>query len=209
MGRVTRHIVLFLASCVTCAAFYLALGAASPIWWLSMASAYGGLVLLALSLMIGPWNKLRRRPNPVSGYLRRDIGIWAGVLGMIHVVVGLQVHMRSMWHYFVPPPDMAHRFPLRIDPFGLTNYAGLFAILILLLLLSLSNDASLRALGKGRWKSLQRWNYAGALLVVAHGIVYQIIEKRTAGLIFTFAAIVLFALGMQLAGFSIEKTRTR
>ena len=64
MGRVTRHIVLFLASLVTGAGFYLILHTEYPIWWLSMSSAYGSLVLLALSLMIGPWNKLRGLPNP-------------------------------------------------------------------------------------------------------------------------------------------------
>ena len=171
-----------------------------------MASAYGSLVLLALSLMIGPWNKLRGRPNPVSGFLRRDIGIWAGVLGITHVIAGLQVHMGGkFWLYFLPPPDAADTFLLRIDPFGLTNYAGLGATLILLLLLSLSNNASLRALGASRWKSLQRWNYAAALLVAAHGTVYQIIEKRTAGFVAAFAAVVLLALAMQLAGFSMVK----
>jgi methionine sulfoxide reductase heme-binding subunit len=206
MQRITRHFVLFLLSCVTAAGFYLILAPDDLIWWLSMASAYGSLVLLALSLMIGPWYKLRGRPNPVSGYLRRDIGIWAGILGIVHVVAGLQVHMGGkILLYFLPPGLASFPFPLRVSQwiaFGSTNYLGLGATLVLLLLLSLSNDASLRAFGASRWKSLQRWNYAGALLVVAHGVIYQIIEKRTVGLIVTFAAIVLFALGMQFAGFS-------
>ena len=98
---------------------------------------------------------------------------------------------------------------MRIDPFGLTNYAGLGATLILLLLLSLSNNASLRSLGAKRWKSLQRWNYAGALLVVAHGAVYQIIEKRTSGFVVAFAAIALLALAMQFAGFSMAKKKVQ
>jgi sulfoxide reductase heme-binding subunit YedZ len=202
MQRITRHFILFLVSCVTGAAFYLILATDDPIWWLSMASAYVSLVLLALALIIGPWNKLRGRPNPVSGYLRRDIGIWAGVLGVVHVVAGLQVHFRGkMWLYFLPPADAHYTFPIRIDPFGLTNYAGLGATLILLLLLSLSNDASLRAFGAVRWKSLQRWNYACAILTVAHGAVFQIMEKRTVGFVLAFAAIVLLVLAMQFAGF--------
>jgi sulfoxide reductase heme-binding subunit YedZ len=206
MGRVTRHLVLFLASCVTGAAFYLALAPDRLIWWLSMSSAYGSLVLLALSLMIGPWNRLRGRPNPVSGYLRRDVGIWAGILGIVHVIAGLQVHFAGrMWLYFVPSPDQPSRFPFRTDAFGLTNYAGLAATLILLLLLVLSNDASLRAIGTKRWKSLQRWNYAGAALVVAHGAVYQILETRAAGFVGACAAIVIAALAMQLAAYRTVK----
>jgi methionine sulfoxide reductase heme-binding subunit len=200
MGRVTRHIILFLLSAATCAVFYLAFDSQGPLWRLSMASAYGSLALLALSLMIGPWNRLRRRPNPVSGYLRRDIGIWAGVLGIVHVVFGLQVHfVGRMWLYFVP--ETWRSFPLRLDLFGFTNYAGLAATLILVLLLALSNDASLRALGPARWKSLQRWNYAGAALVVAHGIVYMVLEKRTPAFIAAFAVLVLLAAGLQLAGY--------
>lgn len=35
-----------------------------------MATVYASMVLLALILMIGPWNLLRGRPNPVCGYLR-------------------------------------------------------------------------------------------------------------------------------------------
>ena len=207
MRRITRHIILFLASSVAVAAFYFSLASKDPMWLLSISTAYPSLVLLALCLMVGPWNILRGRRNPVSGYLRRDIGIWAGVLGIAHVVFGLQVHFGSMLLYFLPPPNATYRFPLRIDLAGLTNYAGLGSTLILLLLLVLSNNASLRALGASRWKSLQRWNYAAAILMVAHGVVYQILEKRTMPFIVAFAAIVLLTLAMQFAGFRKKKTQ--
>ena len=52
-----------------------------------MATAYAGLAFLAISLWLGPWNVLRRRPNPVSFDLRRDVGIWAVVLAIVHTVV--------------------------------------------------------------------------------------------------------------------------
>jgi sulfoxide reductase heme-binding subunit YedZ len=166
-----------------------------------MASAYASLLLLATTLMIGPWNTLRGRANPVSSYLRRDVGIWAGMLGIVHVIVGLQVHMDGkFWLYFLPPPDAAYRFPLRIDPFGLTNYAGLAAGLILLMLLAISSNASLRALGAVRWKRLQRWNYAVAALVVTHGAIYQFIEKRTVGFVAALVVVVLFTVALQVSG---------
>lgn len=209
MQRMTRHLVLFLASCVTGAVFYFGLGSASPMTRLSMGSAYTGLFLLAATLMIGPWNKLRGRANPISSYLRRDIGIWAGILGIVHVILGLQVHMDGkFWLYFLPPPDTAYHFPLRIDPFGLTNYAGLAAGLILLMLLTLSNNASLRALGAVRWKRLQRWNYAAAGLVVGHGAVYQILDKRLMGFVLTFGIAVLLALSLQLSGFVAARKKS-
>ena len=201
MQRVARHLVLLLASCAAAGVFYIGLASASPMARLSMASAYAALFLLAATLSIGPWNKLRGQANPVSSYLRRDTGIWAGMLGIVHVIVGLQVHMNGkFWLYFVPPPDMAFRFPLRIDAFGLSNYAGLAAGLILLMLLALSSNAALRALGALRWKRLQRWNYAVAALTVAHGALYQLLEKRSAGLVAAFVVIVLLTLTLQCSG---------
>ena len=212
MSRTARHTILFLASAATGALFYSGLQSDRLVYTVSMASAYGSLVLLALSLIIGPWNKLRGRPNPISGYLRRDIGIWAGILGIVHVIAGLQVHMGKIALYFLPPGVATFPFPISIGqwmPFGLTNYAGLGATLILLLLLFLSNDASLRSFGARRWKSLQRWNYACALLVVGHGAVYQIIEKRNTGFVMVCLSIVLLALAMQIKGFLMAKEHKR
>jgi len=60
----------------------------------------------------------------------------------------------------------------RSDSFDFANYTGLIAALIVVLLLALSNDASLRVLGKKRWKFLQRWNYAVMVLVVLQRIKF-------------------------------------
>jgi methionine sulfoxide reductase heme-binding subunit len=147
---------------------------------LSIASAYVGLALLGASLVIGPWNILQGRPNPVSIDLRRDVGIWAGILGLVHTVVGLQVHMRGrMPLYFLFPPDARTFTRLRYDLFGMANYIGAFATVLLLMLLVLSNNAALRLLGVKRWKSLQRCNYTLIVLVLLHALAYQILERRS------------------------------
>ena len=200
--RITRHLLLALASCLLVAGFLQFLYSKQAVYQISMATAYGSLFLLAISLMIGPWNVLRRRANPVSGSLRRDIGIWSGMLAVAHVIAGLQVHMDGkFWLYFLPPPEAHSLFPVRLDPFGLTNYAGLIATVIFVMLLCLSNNASLRALGAKRWKFLQRWNYAAAVLVFLHGWVYQILEKRDLGFVLVFTTLVLIAVAVQVAGF--------
>ena len=200
--RLTRHLLLAMASCVLVTAFLQFLHPQRPVYQISMATGYGSLFLIAISLLIGPWNVLRRRTNPVSGYLRRDIGIWAGILAVAHVIAGLQVHMDGkFWLYFLPPPEAHSLFPVRLDPFGLTNYAGLIATIIFVMLLCLSNNASLRALGAKRWKFLQRWNYAAAALVCLHGGVYQFLEKRDPRFVLVFIIIVVVALTAQLAGF--------
>jgi sulfoxide reductase heme-binding subunit YedZ len=202
MQRITRHVLFGVASVILVIGFLRFLQPQQPIYQISMATAYGSLLFLALALMIGPWNVLRHRTNPLSSYLRRDFGIWAGILAVAHVIAGLQVHMvGKMWLYFLPPPEVHSIFPVRVDPFGLTNYAGLVAVVIFAMLLCLSNNASLRVLGGKRWKSLQRWNYAAAVLVLLHGWVYQILEKRDLAFVLVFAILVLVVLTFQLAGF--------
>jgi len=95
-----------------------------------------------------------------------------------------------MWLYFV---DTRHH--LRQDAFGFGNYTGVVAALVFALLLALSNDVSLRKLGVERWKSLQRWAYAGVVLTALHAIAYQQIEKRVG----PFQVILYILFGVVLA----------
>lgn len=153
-------------------------------------------------MILGPLNVLQGRRNALNQYLRRDVGIWAGVLGLSHVAFGLQVHMSGkMWSYFVFPADQPHLLPLRYDPFGLANYTGLAATLVLILLLALSNNISLRTLGGVRWKRLQRGTYVAAGLTVVHGAVYQLLETREAIFIVLFALLVALAATLQVTAF--------
>lgn len=205
-----QHLVLALVTGALTVGLFYALPSRDPTFRLSMASAYAGLALLSASLVVGPWHVLRNRPNPVSTDLRRDIGIWAGLLGLVHMVVGLQVHMQGkFWLYFFYNSDQPHFLPLRHDAFGFANFAGLGSTLVLMVLLGLSNDRSLRALGTRPWKALQRWNYAGFALVVAHSVAYQLIEKRELPFVGLFSAMGLLVMALQFAGFREMRTRTR
>ncbi len=208
--RLTRRLIRHHGPLALIAAlFYLAamaiLPADDPIFVASMATAYASLALIVATLLIGPLQLLRRRPNPVSGDLRRDIGIWAGLLGVAHMVIGLQVHLRGRpWEYFLSSLDQPWWTALRTDPFGLANHSGLIGGLLLVILLALSNDLTLRGLGSRWWKALQRLNYALLVLVGGHGLLYQQIEKREAsyvGLLIGLLAVVLIA---QLAGVGVR-----
>lgn len=175
----------------------------------SMATAYVGLALLGASLMMGPLNVLRGRPNPVSFDLRRDTGIWAGLMSLAHVAVGMWVHMPRRFMYWLVLDEQTSRFTLRTDAFGLTNHAGLIAMVIALFLLLTSSDAALRALGRERWKGAQRANYALFVLVVAHGAVFQVLETRALPYVLLFLVITMTVMALQGAAFARRRSGPR
>lgn len=167
----------------------------------SLATAYVGLGLLALTLSLGPLNVLRGRPNPVSFDRRRDAGIWSAVFGAVHTAIGLTVHFTGRMHlYFLAPPEQRGLLGLRADPFGAANHAGLLAVALLLLLAVISNDRSLRRLGTARWRGVQRWAYLLAALTILHGALYQLLEKQRLPLVVLFVVVALVGLVLQLAG---------
>ena len=167
---------------------------------LSMATGYVSVILIAWAMLIGPWRVRRGRPAPASTDLRRDVGIWGALFGLAHVLTGLQVHFGGrFWEYFLNPSG-DQRIPVRVDLFGFANWTGLAAGLVLVLLLAISNDASLRALGTKRWKSWQRWTYGAAALTVAHAIGYQVVADQEPRWVVLFALITIVVLAFQLDG---------
>ena len=94
-------------------------------------------------------------------------------------------------------PD-AIRLAVRTDLFGLTNYVGLVATALVVLLLALSNDRSLRRLGVKRWKAWQRSSYVLCALTVGHGAVYQLVEKRQTAVVLLFVLVVAGIASVQL-----------
>jgi sulfoxide reductase heme-binding subunit YedZ len=171
---------------------------------LSFSSAYPALILIAATLLIGPIKLLSGERIAASLDLRRDVGIWAGVAGLFHTVVGQCVHLRGRpWLYYIYENwQQKHFLPMRHDLFGLANYTGLVAALILLALLATSNDASLRKLSTPGWKQLQRWNYAVFALTAIHTFAYQVgIEKPQLSFVAAVVAAIMVSLVLQLVGY--------
>lgn len=170
-----HHLPLGLVSAAAAGLLYVTRDYADVLTRLSFSTAWPALGLLTLTLLIGPWRVLRGKTSAISLDLRRDVGIWAGILGLLHTGIGQCVHLRGRpWLYYVYEKTQVHLVPLRHDIFGLSNFSGLFAALILLAALASSNDASLRAMGNRSWKSLQRWNYACFALAGLHTFGYLI-----------------------------------
>jgi len=206
LPRIWRHHVpLLLVSFVCVAVLYQTRPYPDILSRASFATAYPALALLAVTLLVGPLNLLFHKPNPVSSDLRRDIGIWAGLLGILHAGVGQFVHLRGRpWLYYVYGPT-EHHHGMRHDLFGLANYTGALGTLLLILLLATSNDFSLRRLGTREWKKMQRWNYAVFALVAVHSFAFQGVETQKVQWVITVAVCVGAAISMQIAGFVRHK----
>ena len=169
---------------------------------MSLGAAYAAYVFLAASLLVGPWTIFQKRSLPVSSYLRRDLGIWAAILALLHTIVGLQISPDiSFWVFFFYPASENPTFPVRLDFFGIANYLGLIAALVLLFLLGLSSNLVLRKLTAKRWKQFQKWVYWAAIGTLIHSVMYLFMGQRSLGFVFLFVLITAIALAAQLWGY--------
>jgi len=165
------------------------------------ATGYVALALLATTLLIGPLNLLLRRRNPVSSYLRRDLGAWTAFASIVHTVLGFQIHGSGGFFSFID--FFVANGRLLTNSFGLGNWTGLAALVLVVGLLAISSDRSISELKARRWKSLQRLTYALFAMVVLHAFFYGALLRMnsplTLALIFTVLAVLLGqVLGMWL-----------
>jgi sulfoxide reductase heme-binding subunit YedZ len=140
------------------------------------ATGYLALGFIAVTLLIGPANLLLRRRTPVSNYLSRDVGTWAAIGSVVHTIFVLlgTGGIRDFLAFFVAPGGS----PL-LNSFGLGNWTGLVALVIVVGLLAISSDVALRKLKAGIWKRLQRLNYALFALVILHAYFYGALLRLT------------------------------
>jgi sulfoxide reductase heme-binding subunit YedZ len=134
------------------------------------------LVFLAVTLLIGPANLVLRRRNPANSYLRRDIGTWTAIWSIVHVIVSFQGHGGGVFgfvDYFVVDGR-----PLT-NAFGMGNWTGLAATVLVVVLLVASTDRMLRDLKSRRWKDLQRLNYTLFALVAVHALFYGVLTRMS------------------------------
>ncbi|KPV51244.1 hypothetical protein SE17_22335 [Kouleothrix aurantiaca] len=172
----------------------------------TVATGYVALGLLGLTLLIGPANLLLRRRNPVSSYLRRDVGTWTALFGVVHVIYGSLLHsggqLSGILNYFFVPDGSP-----RLNSFGLGNWTGLAATVIVVGLLALSSDFALRKLKARTWKNLQRLNYALFALVIAHAFFYGALLRTTSPFTLLLALSVIAVFAGQAVGVWLWRRR--
>lgn len=125
--------------------------------------------------------------------------MWTALFSLVHVIVGLQVHGRGRISSFLDYFFAADGSP-RLNSFGLGNWTGLAALVIVVALLVTSSDAALRKLKAKPWKWLQRLNYALFALVIAHAFFYGAFLRMTSPFTLMLGFSVVVVLLGQVAG---------
>ncbi len=190
--------LLALAACTVLLYWTFQHETSRPVELWSRSTGTLGALLIASTLVVGPFRVLRGHPALMHFAVRRDLGIWAGVFTLAHVALGIRVHMKHWWEYFAVVTASGPR--PRVDAFGITNWIGVGATLIILGLWYLSSDDSMRRLGTSRWKRWQGWNYALFPLVVVHALVFQWLDRRPIALLLAVVIVALITCFCQLAG---------
>jgi len=165
---------------------------------LSLLTAWLCVALLVAALGIGPWQALRTGRPVINHLLRRDLGIWAALTGLAHLVVATGIVMQAAYFraYITGPPD--NPLPGWAGWIGtLSIVAGYLVGLLFLMLLALSNHWSLARLGPARWKRLQGAAVVALFLTIAHGVIFQVIEGRTGGWLATLVVLSAAILGLR------------
>jgi sulfoxide reductase heme-binding subunit YedZ len=146
---------------------------------LSTASAWICTLFFCAVLLIGPVSVITGRPAPTNHLLRRDLGIWTAVTGLLHFWLGTEEAMNTSYLAAFVSGTVAPPAPdVRQSLFTWGSLLGFVIGLLFLLLMGLSNNVSLRRLGGKWWKRLQRSSYFAFAFTVLHGFAFQILENR-------------------------------
>jgi methionine sulfoxide reductase heme-binding subunit len=175
----------------------------------SMILGYVSFILIGLTLLIGPvksWLPARLGATCLS--IRRDLGIWARLTAISHVVLvlilfsgephlmilhqSMERQLREGWlGLFFYSQSYESGWPiLRWSLIGVANYLGLIAFLMVLSLCMTSSERAVKRLGASTWRRLHLANPFLFILVVIHGLTYI---QSIKGMPHTLSDILLFA----------------
>jgi DMSO/TMAO reductase YedYZ heme-binding membrane subunit len=148
---------------------------------LSIVSAYLCLFLLGVALLIGPFHAIRKGKPLAHSYIRRDIGVWAALTGLLHFYLAnvLSMNYEYLGVYVEnasAPPSAA----MRSNLYSWGTILGYVIAVLFVVLLTVSNDWMARIIGLKWWKRIQRVSYLGFILTCIHAFAFQILESREA-----------------------------
>ena len=169
LGWKTRHLIVLLIAGLGTYAFMESRAVWSEMHRWNRAFGDMSLVLVALSMAIGPLARLAAVFRPAIPW-RRELGVYGVLLAIIHTVIILAGWVRWDWmrlfgYEFNPQTGVYVMFQ---HGFGLANVIGILALLYGVVLALASNNWSQRVLSGPVWKHLQQSAYVLWMLIVIH-----------------------------------------
>jgi len=168
-GWKARHFMVLLAAGLGTYAFMESRAEWSEMHRWNRAVGDMSLVLVALSLAIGPLARLWKMFRSAIPW-RREIGIYGVLLAVIHTIVILdgwvEWNLIRLFGYEMHP--VTGLYVMLQHGFGLANVIGILALLCGIVIAATSNDWSQRLLSGSIWKFLQQGAYVLWMLIIIH-----------------------------------------
>ncbi len=168
-GWKTRHLVVVLFGGLLTYALLESRAEWSDMHRWNRALGDTSVLLVALSMMIGPLSRLWPRAKRLTPW-RRELGIYGVMAAFIHATIILVGWMewdlyRLVGMEFHP---QLQRYVMFQHGLGFANILGVAALIYALILALTSNDFSQRRLGASVWKHVQQGTYIMWWIIVLH-----------------------------------------
>lgn len=205
-----RHGLMALLSAGIVLIFAAIHGEWSPMHRWNRALADASLVLVALSMGLGPLARLLRPAVLVLTY-RRESGIYGCLLALAHagiILVGwVEWDLMRLFGFEWNPELLS--YVMFQHGFGLANAIGIAALLLAVLLATTSSDVAMRRLGVSGWKFLQMgvlplwWLSVAhvAYFLFMHFLSFHRATPEPNPLQYWFVGLVVLVLGLRLAAY--------
>ena len=168
-GWKTRHLLVLIAAGLGTYAFIESRAEWSEMHRWNRAVGDMSLVMVALSLAIGPLARLWK-PFRTAIPWRREIGIYGVLLGFVHTYIILNgwVEWDLIRIFGYEKNPLTGSYVMLQHGFALANVIGIIALLYGAVLALASNDWSQRVLSGPVWKFLQQGAYVLWMLIIIH-----------------------------------------
>lgn len=208
-GQWYRHfIALSLLLCLA-VLFALSRGGELSIGVLGLGFADASVILLCVTLSIGPAVRLRPGLSPIMTW-RRHLGIAVVAGALMHILAFEALDLLALPKLFLDQVD--GRIVLQKDEVAAASWIGLTALVYVTVLGITSNDFSQRLLGRA-WKQVHGQSHTLFVLAVIHSALALYVLEESKGVLFPYALWMGIAttLGLQLADFvaTVRQSRKR
>lgn len=169
MRGFVRHILVAIFSLIMTYVFFISRSEWHPMHAWNRAFADTSLLLLVITMAVGPLSRLLKSVNKLLSW-RRQLGIWVAITALAHIYIVMDGWV--MWDFI-----LLFKVPfyneLVIHPgFALGNLIGIVALGYLIMLAVLSNQKSVSVLGGASWSYLQQRSFMLYVLVVLHTVYF-------------------------------------